>query len=105
MYHDDAVVWTLKFSVWPRLTLMEVANPWMLVSPTPLTCQLAMGSPGLLFSQVMGLPPVPQGSIAPARPVRKTAGTPTAITGASTATRQVAIITRVSPNRDDFVLM
>ena len=39
MCYDDAVVWILKFSVSPRLTLMEVANPWMVVSPTPVTCQ------------------------------------------------------------------
>src|SRR6516164_11565277 len=99
MVHDEAVVWTLKFSVWPRLTLMEVANPWIEVSPTPLIFQLDGGSPGLLFSHVIGLPPVPHGSMAPAR---VSDGTPTASTGAKTAMRQVTITTRVIPNRVDI---
>ena len=74
----------------------------MEVSPTPLTCQLAMGSPGLLFSHVMGLPPVPHGSTAPARTI---AGTPSASTGAMTAMTQAKTTIRVNLGREKIPLM
>src|SRR6516164_2060315 len=53
--HADAVVWTLKFSVWPALTLMAVAKPWMVESPELLSFQSLGGSPGCVFSQATGL--------------------------------------------------
>ena len=51
MWYDFAVVLILKLIVWPTLTLIDVANPWIVESPIPLTCQSLGGSPGLLFSQ------------------------------------------------------
>src|SRR5215471_5216799 len=45
----------LKVIVWPALTLMSVANPWMEESPEPLMSQVLDGVPGLVFSQATGL--------------------------------------------------
>ena len=54
MWYDVAGVLILKLIVWPTLTLIDVANPWIVESPIPLTCQSLGGSPGLLFSQATG---------------------------------------------------
>src|SRR5262245_53313662 len=45
----------LKVIVWPTLTLMSVANPWIEESPEPLMSQVLDGVPGLVFSQATGL--------------------------------------------------
>ena len=45
----------LERIVWPTLTLIEVAKPWIEESPAPVTCQSAGGSPGREFSQATGL--------------------------------------------------
>src|SRR5687768_9302036 len=52
-----ASVLILKVSVPPLLTLMSVAKPWMVASPTPATSHSLAGDPGLEFSQGMGLGP------------------------------------------------
>ncbi len=46
---------TLKDSVSPTFTLMDVAKPWIVWSPAPLTCQSLVGSPGSVFSQAITL--------------------------------------------------
>src|SRR5262245_15556889 len=50
-----AGVLSLKKTVLPRLTLMSVANPWMLESPAPLTSHCEEGLPGRQFSASMAL--------------------------------------------------
>ena len=40
-----AGVLILKLTVWPALTLIEVAKPWMVESPAPLTCQSSADRP------------------------------------------------------------
>ena len=54
-----ASVSILKLTVWPRLTLISVAKPSMLLSPIPsrLPCrpQTLTGVPGFWFSATMGL--------------------------------------------------
>ena len=45
----------LKDSVWPTFTLIDVAKPWIVESPAPLTCQSLAGSPGSVFSQAITL--------------------------------------------------
>src|SRR5688572_20137946 len=50
-----APVFTLKRIVSPRFTLMSVANPWMLGSPSPLMSHLVDGLPGLQFSATISL--------------------------------------------------
>src|SRR5262245_16770702 len=51
MWYELAGVLILKLIVWPTLTLIEVAKPWIEVSPIPFTCQSEGGSPGFVFSQ------------------------------------------------------
>src|SRR3954453_11571333 len=55
MWYDEAVVSTLNWTVPPTLTLIDVAKPWIVASPEPLTCQSVGASPVLLFSQAMTL--------------------------------------------------
>src|SRR5579875_1174894 len=62
--YADASVEILKYSVWPMFTLMSVAKPWMVGSPTPVTSQTLSGVPGLEFSQTIGLLPGPHGDVA-----------------------------------------
>ena len=45
----------MKEIVSPLLTLIEVANPWIVESPFPEICQSLSGSPGNAFSQATGL--------------------------------------------------
>src|ERR1700760_1310439 len=52
-YFVDGVL-ILKVSVPPTLTLIEVAKPWMLLSPAPSICQFPGGSPGFEFSHAIG---------------------------------------------------
>ncbi len=59
----------LKSTVPPTLTLIEVANPWIVESPIPFTCQSEGGSPGLVFSQAtLFVTGTAQGSAAAAGP-------------------------------------
>src|SRR5450755_2967015 len=55
MWYEDAGVLILKFSVSPTFTLIDVAKPWIVESPIPLTCQSLGGSPGKVFSQAITL--------------------------------------------------
>src|SRR5215471_862901 len=55
MWYDFAGVLILNDSVCPTSTLIEVANPWIVEFPAPLTCQSLGGSPGSVFSQAMTL--------------------------------------------------
>src|SRR5712692_10626283 len=48
-----AVVLILKWTVWPWLTLISVAKPWMLRSPASLMSHSVEGLPGFEFSQAM----------------------------------------------------
>src|SRR4026208_447318 len=57
MWYELAVVLILKDSVWPDVTLICVAKPWMEGSPAPFTCQSLGGSPGSVFSQAIRLAP------------------------------------------------
>ena len=50
----------LKDSVCPAFTLIDVAKPWSVESPAPLTCQSLAGSPVCWFSQAIGLIVGPQ---------------------------------------------
>ena len=45
----------LKFTVSPTLTLIEVAKPWIVASPAPLTCQALGAVPGREFSHAITL--------------------------------------------------
>ena len=55
MWYDVAGVLILKDSVSPAFTLIDVAKPWIVESPAPLTCQSLGGSPGNEFSQAITL--------------------------------------------------
>src|SRR5215467_8256965 len=55
MWYDFAGVLILKDSVWPAFTLIDVAKPWIVESPAPLTCQSLGGSPGNVFSHAITL--------------------------------------------------
>src|SRR5579864_6894155 len=55
MWYAVAGVLILKYSVCPRFTLIDVAKPWIVVSPAPLTCQSLVGSPGCVFSHAITL--------------------------------------------------
>ena len=57
MWYELAGVLILKFSVCPAFTLIDVAKPWIVESPAPLTCQSLGGSPGCVFSQAITLVP------------------------------------------------
>jgi len=57
MSYVAAVVSILKSMLCPRLTLMSVANPWMLGSPAPSTSHSLAGLPGRQFSATTGLAP------------------------------------------------
>ena len=46
---------TLNDAVSPLLTLIEVAKPWMVESPEPVTDHALEGSPGCAFSQAIVL--------------------------------------------------
>ena len=58
MWYELAGVLILKDSIWPGVTLICVAKPWIEGSPAPFTCQSLGGSPGSVFSMAMvtGLP-------------------------------------------------
>src|SRR5215470_4300169 len=55
MWYDFAGVLILNDSVCATSTLIEVAKPWIVGLPAPLTCQSLGGSPGSVFSQAMTL--------------------------------------------------
>src|SRR5215471_18595436 len=55
MWYDFAGVLILNDSVCPTSTLIEVAKPWIVGFPAPLTCQSLGGSPGSVFSQAITL--------------------------------------------------
>src|SRR5260370_41092474 len=55
IWYDVAGVLILKYSVAPTLTLIDVAKPWIVESPAPLTCQSLGGSPAKVFSQAITL--------------------------------------------------
>ena len=55
MWYDFDGVLILKFSVPPAFTLIDVAKPWIVESPAPLTCQSLGGSPANVFSQAITL--------------------------------------------------
>src|SRR5215472_5442800 len=55
MWYEVAGVLILKDSVWPAVTLIDVAKPWIEGSPSPVTCQSLGGSPGSEFSQAITL--------------------------------------------------
>ena len=55
MWYEVAGVLILKDSVWPGVTLICVAKPWIKGSPAPFTCQSLGGSPGSVFSQAITL--------------------------------------------------
>ena len=68
MWYDVAGVLILKDSVSPTFTLIDVAKPWIVESPAPLTCQSLGGSPGKVFSQAITLTTGgPHGSAAAAK--------------------------------------
>src|SRR5215475_7219116 len=74
MWYALAGVLILKFSVCPAFTLIDVAKPWIVESPAPLTCQSLGGSPGCVFSQAITLTtggphgPAAAADCAPTRP-------------------------------------
>src|SRR5262252_3736616 len=55
MWYDRDGVLILNDSVCPAFTLICVANPWIVESPAPLTCQSPGGSPGFVFSHAITL--------------------------------------------------
>src|SRR6266516_6006255 len=55
MWYEEAGVLILKDSVCPTFTLIDVAKPWIVESPAPLTCQSLGGSPAKVFSQAITL--------------------------------------------------
>ena len=57
MWYKLAGVLILKNWVWPGVTLICVAKPWIEGSPAPFTCQSLGGSPGSVFSQAITLVP------------------------------------------------
>ena len=60
----------MNCTVSPGLTLIEVANPWIVVDPEPVICQSLVGSPVWVFSHAITLTTGgPQGSAAAAMPV------------------------------------
>src|SRR5882672_742884 len=88
MWYELAGVLILKLIAWPRLTLIEVAKPWIVGSPTPATCQSEGGSPGFVFSQATLLVTgAVQGSAAEAGPLAcstRIAAAATTISGTAT---------------------
>src|SRR5215470_8057937 len=57
MWYDARLVsLILKLIVWPWLTLMSVAKPWIVASPEPETPQTLWGVPGNRFSVTIALP-------------------------------------------------
>ena len=73
MWYDVAGVLTLKYTVCPTSTLIDVANPWIVESPAPLTCQSLGASPGKVFSHAITLVTGgPHGLAAAARPAPTT---------------------------------
>ncbi|SRR6266508_1050314 len=70
-WYEPALVLTLNDSVSPTFTLIEVANPTMLVSPPPDSRHWLDGVPGRLFSQAMTL--TTGGPHGPAAPAGRTA--------------------------------
>ena len=57
MWYEFAGVLILKDTVWPGVTLICVAKPWIVGSPAPFTCQSLGGSPGSVFSQTITVVP------------------------------------------------
>src|SRR5437762_1942316 len=55
MWYAELVPLILNVTVLPRFTLIEVAKPWSVLSPEPLTSQSLSGSPVCVFSHAMTL--------------------------------------------------
>src|SRR5215813_13940615 len=55
MWYDFDGVLILKVMACPAFTLIDVAKPWIVESPAPLTCQSLGGSPGNVFSHAITL--------------------------------------------------
>src|SRR5690348_11456178 len=55
MWYEVDGVLILKDSASPTFTLIDVAKPWIVESPIPLTCQSLGGSPGSWFSHAIVL--------------------------------------------------
>src|ERR1700760_1961219 len=90
-YFVDGVL-ILKFSVSPGLTLIWVAKPWIVSSPSSSTCHSAGGTPSLEFSQTIGLViGAAQGPVTAAD-----AGAPPPVTGG----RRINAATRTAPNAE-----
>src|SRR5690242_20134199 len=70
MWYAAAGVLILKDSVCPGITLIDVAKPWIVESPAPLTCQSLGGSPAKEFSHAITL--VTGGPQAPAAAADRT---------------------------------
>jgi hypothetical protein len=82
----------LNDTVCPAFTLIDVAKPWSVESPAPLTCQSLAGSPVCWFSQAMGLIVGPQ--LEPAAAAGGAVDTATTLASATTsaATASIAIL-------------
>src|SRR5215470_3498371 len=78
MWYDVDGVLILKDSVCPAFTLIDVAKPWIVASPIPLTTQSLCGSPGSWFSHAIALPQAAAAGRAPTKGSRptNTASTP-----------------------------
>ena len=87
--YDDAGVSILKPSVSPTLTLISVANPWMVLLPAPLTPHSLSGVPGLVFSQATGLTIGASHGAAVAGPAGSTTVRPTAASAPARRTTKV----------------
>src|SRR5947207_4717487 len=53
MWYAAWVELILKLTVWPTLTLIDVAKPCRVASPAPATSQSLWGSPAAVFSHAM----------------------------------------------------
>src|SRR5262249_37619461 len=72
MWYEEAGVSILKDSVCPAFRLIDVAKPWIVGSPAPLTCQSLGGSPGSVFSHAITLVTGgPHGSAAAGRALKR----------------------------------
>src|SRR5262245_12507844 len=92
MWYADPVLLTLNETVCPAFTLIDVAKPWSVESPAPLTCQSAAGSPARVFSHATGLTTGgPQG---PAAAAGGAADRATALASAKTSTDTASIAIR-----------
>src|SRR6476646_11366938 len=98
MWYDEAGVLILKVTVSPRFTLIAVANPWMVESPAPLTCQSLAGSPARVFSQAITLVTGgPQGPAAAAGTAKAVGSAPIARSRSATVTMARTWLPEASP--------